>query len=94
MGRIRKAVRFTFSIGGYDGLSPIRKESSAESIGRETNRLLARYAAPAQASPGFPAGPARVIEQRLLCPECGYRGMHTSRCSAVNVPGGNPPGTS
>lgn len=90
MGRIRKAMRFTFSVGGYDGLSPIRKESSAESIGRETNRLLARYAAPVQAPPGLPVGAARVIEQHPLCPECGYRGMHTSRCSAVNAPAGNP----
>jgi hypothetical protein len=87
-------MRFTFSIGGYDGLSPVRNESSAESIGRETNRLLARYAAATQAAPGLPARPARTIEQSPMCPECGYRGMHTSRYSAVNAPTGNPPETS
>lgn len=80
MGRIRKAARFTFSVGGYDGISPIRKESSAESIGRETNRLLAGYPVPAPGPAGRPAGP-RVINGPI-CPECKYRGMHSSRCSA------------
>ena len=28
MGRVRKTARFFFSIGGYDGISPIAKEST------------------------------------------------------------------
>lgn len=55
MGRIRKAARFTFSVGGYDGISPIRKESSAEPIGRETNRPLAGYPVPSVWPAGQPA---------------------------------------
>jgi hypothetical protein len=76
MGRIRKAARFTFSVGGYDGLSPIRRESSAEAIGRETNRLLAGGASPGQVL----SGPVRRVRQSPLCPSCGYRGMHSARC--------------
>lgn len=48
MGRIRKALAWTFSVGG-DGPSLIRRESSAEQAAREhadllreQNRLLAR----------------------------------------------------
>lgn len=72
MGRIRKAARFTFSVGGYDGISPIRKESSAESIGRETNRLLAGYPVPA---PGtvWPAGRSAGDQ-----PAAHMRGMQVS----------------
>jgi len=33
MGRVRASLRSVFSIGGYDGISPIAKES-------DTNRLL------------------------------------------------------
>lgn len=33
MGLLRKSLRSVFSIGGYDGISPIAKQS-------ETNRLL------------------------------------------------------
>lgn len=82
MGRIRKAARFTFSVGGYDGLSPIRKESSAEAIGRETNRLLGSGAASGRAESCVPTGPVRRIRQDPLCPSCGYRGMHSRGCAA------------
>jgi hypothetical protein len=42
MGRLRKVARFTFSIGGTDGLSPVRRESSAEEAARKTHALLAQ----------------------------------------------------
>jgi hypothetical protein len=32
MGRFRKTARFIFSIGGYDGISPIAKESTRERL--------------------------------------------------------------
>lgn len=72
MGRARKVARFVFSVGGYDGISPIRKESAAETAARtqrvlliEQNRLIAeqnRLLAKA-------ASPARTDGERL-CPGC------------------------
>lgn len=40
MGRIRKTLRFVFSVGGYDGLSPIAKESDRTALIREQNALI------------------------------------------------------
>ena len=42
MGRVRKTARFFISIGGYDGISPIAKESTRERLLREQNQLIAR----------------------------------------------------
>jgi hypothetical protein len=42
MGRVRKSARFFFSIGGYDGISPIAKESTRERLLREQNELIAQ----------------------------------------------------
>jgi hypothetical protein len=43
VGGIRKTLRFTFSFGGYDGWSPIAKESATEKVARlldEQNKIL------------------------------------------------------
>lgn len=40
MGRMRKTLRFMFSFGGYDGLSPIAKESETNRLLREQNEIL------------------------------------------------------
>jgi hypothetical protein len=42
MGRFRKTARFFISIGGYDGISPIAKESTQERLLRQQNELVAR----------------------------------------------------
>jgi hypothetical protein len=42
MGRARKTARFFFSIGGYDGISPIAKESTHERLLREHDELIAK----------------------------------------------------
>lgn len=41
MGRVRKTLRFVFSVGGYDGLSPIAKDSERTALIREQNALIA-----------------------------------------------------
>lgn len=41
MGRVRKTLRFVFSVGGYDGLSPIAKDSERTALIREQNELIA-----------------------------------------------------
>jgi hypothetical protein len=55
MGRIRKAARFTLLIGGYDSISLIRKESSAESIGREPGSQPVTARKPVSAYAGLPS---------------------------------------
>ena len=42
MGRVRKTAWFFFSIGGYDGISPVAKESTRERLLREQNELIAK----------------------------------------------------
>lgn len=70
MGRIRKTARFVFSIGGYDGISPIAKESEGTKLLREQNELLEeqnrllRPPAPLEPSP------------LAACPGCGARVKH------------------
>jgi hypothetical protein len=44
MGRIRKTLRWTFSVGG-GGPSPIRAESNAEQAAREQTALLRSWPA-------------------------------------------------
>lgn len=40
MGRVRKTLRFVFSVGGYDGLSPIAKDSERTALLKEQNELI------------------------------------------------------
>ncbi len=56
MGRFRSLARWTFSVGGTDGLSPVRRESSAESAARKTHELLAEQIRLAGGTP-LPAAP-------------------------------------
>jgi hypothetical protein len=41
MGRVRKTLRFVFSVGGYDGVSPIAKDSEQTGLIRQQNALIA-----------------------------------------------------
>ena len=40
MGRLRKTARFIFSIGGYDGMSPIAKEDEKTVLLKQQNALI------------------------------------------------------
>ena len=50
-GRFRSAMRFIFSVGGTEGISPIAKESHRDRLLREQNEHLARIAAAQPAAP-------------------------------------------
>lgn len=58
MGRLRKTARFIFSVGGYDGVSPIAKEDEKTVLLKQQNALIEaqtralRNAARPQPQPG------------------------------------------
>jgi Short C-terminal domain len=82
MGRFRKTARFFLSVGGYDGLSPIAKESSQERLLREQNELLSRQ--------------TRVMEERTAVPAdedvLGYYPVTVKGSPGVHLIYGDVPG--
>lgn len=68
MGRIRKTLRFTFSIGGTHGLSPIAKQS-------ETNALLTRIAD--GAAPRVSVGPVGITSAERVEKFNAYNRRHS-----------------
>jgi hypothetical protein len=80
MGRVRKTLRFVFSVGGYDGLSPIAKDSERTALIREQNVLIREQNR--ILSGGGSAEPSSGSMEGRTCAACGK----PMRASSVKFP--------